>query len=78
MTSLARAGSADGVESADTARVVSIAITPLTENLANGEQRGRWHIGLRLNEKPYDAEVIVDRQSDSVVVKRSHKPIGSN
>jgi hypothetical protein len=79
IASLALSRPADGVERGDTALVSRVLITPLTEELANQvASRATWHVSLSLQGRPYDAEVVIDRQTDSLSVIRSHKPLGQH
>jgi hypothetical protein len=73
---LAKSTPADGVERGDTALVSRVLITPLTEQSANRvASRATWHVSLSLQRRPYDAEIVIDRQTDSLLVRRSHKPL---
>jgi len=79
IASLARSTPADGVERGDTALVSRVLITPLTEESANRvASRATWHVSLSLQRRPYDAEIVIDRQTDSLLVRRSHKPLGQH
>lgn len=78
LASLSRADSASGIRRGDTAVVTRAVVTPLSEETATGALlRATWHVSLYLDKRPYDAEVIFDRHTDSVKVQRIHKPLGS-
>jgi hypothetical protein len=78
IASLGQAVASSGVERADTAAVVRAVISPLSEETAQGAPiRSTWHISLWLKGKPYDAEVVLDRATGGMEVRRSHKPLGA-
>lgn len=69
---------ASGLLPGDASEVARASITPLTaEPAGDMEARPTWHITLSLPARPYDAEVIVDRRTDSLSVTRVHKPLGT-
>lgn len=74
---LAVASPASGLLKADTTAISHISITPLIiVRNSSGVDQPTWHITLTLTNEPYDAEVIVNRITDSVAISRIHKPLG--
>jgi hypothetical protein len=62
-----------GVLPGDTAFLSNILIVPLTEIKEGSPPWPTWHVGLELRGRPYDAEVIIDRNNGTGAVYRFHK-----
>jgi hypothetical protein len=75
-TSIGQATSSTGVLPGDTAAIREVLIMSLSQTDPEGEiVTSKWHISLRLEGRPYDAEVIIDRLTGSTVLSRIHKPL---
>lgn len=76
MHALAHADLSSGVLQSDSAKVERITLTPLTastDSVAN-QPEATWHVTLHLSQRPYDAEVILNRRNSVASVHRTHKP----
>lgn len=73
---LGRARPESGLQPGDTSVVSSAYVGTMTiVDSAARSQRQYWTVSLSLRERPYDAEVHIDRSSSEASVWRTHKPI---
>jgi ABC-type Fe3+-hydroxamate transport system substrate-binding protein len=74
VASVAGAAPNTGLQPADTAAITSALLVPLSQTTPDGTLiRATWHVTLSLENRPYDAEVIVDRSSGQAMATRIHK-----
>jgi hypothetical protein len=70
------ATTASGLTPSDTTAVTKALVTTLSREDSIGiVPRPTWHVTLTLEGRPYDAEAVIDRQTDSTVIQRVHKPL---
>lgn len=76
LSALASARNETGLRAGDSAQVEHTYITPLAIQDSTGRLLHRyWSVSLALRDRPYDAEVQIDRGDGSVTARRIHKPI---
>lgn len=76
VTSVGKAMPSSGLTPADTSAIRSALLVPVSQTTPEGTLiRATWHVTLSLRDKPYDAEVIIDRTNSQVTVSRIHKPL---
>jgi hypothetical protein len=74
--SVGKAVSKSGLVPADTSAIRGALLVPVSQTTPEGTLiRATWHVTLSLHDRPYDAEVIIDRASGQVTISRMHKPL---
>jgi hypothetical protein len=76
VTSVGKAMPSSGLVPADTSAISSALLVPVSQTTPEGTLiRATWHVTLSLHDRPYDAEVMIDRTNSHVTVSRIHKPM---
>jgi hypothetical protein len=75
MTMLGSAGEETGLLPTDTSSVTEARLVPVNQvdPQADSAVASRWQVSLELKGRPYNAELLVDRNTGSVRITRMHK-----
>ncbi len=76
ISELGRASPDSGLDPADTAAIHGATVGSLAKETPEGVVlKSSWHVALHLR-RPYDVEVVLDRNGGAPILRRSHKPLG--